>query len=262
MKKECVQIVFSAEISRKIAMYKSHYIQYTLFAFLIVLGYVYGLVAKMDTSQVSGFERLTVLYVVYYIVIIRLFSTSFVNVYNEFHKGFYLKEVLYNETLTHYNGVRIVMVRAITNSLCSAFVTYMCIICITVFMGMNFSYSNYLIILIKLLIGSVMLWGMALIYCSFCLLFDIQKEIALFGELIVIIVMIILPLEWEYIPTNIIKTGIYSALLDDIVLCRVSKLISSSDIIMIISSLILLIVAYFGYRMSEWKKMKRGIILK
>lgn len=68
MKKECVQIVFSAEISRKIAMYKSHYIQYTLFAFLIVLGYVYGLVAKMDTSQVSGFERLTVLYVVYYIV--------------------------------------------------------------------------------------------------------------------------------------------------------------------------------------------------
>lgn len=245
------------EMKRNIAEYKKHWLQYSLFAVAFIALCIYGLFGKKIESQVSSYERMTAFYVIYYLVSIRFFSACFVNVYNEFHQSYYLNGILCNESLGKYDALHIIMTRAAIKSIFSIGITFLGTVGISIVLGVGFSQSNYWILLLRMLVGCIMTWGIGLIFCSICMLFNIQKSIALFGEVISLCYLIMVPLEKGFIPTNLIKSSIYDILFKDIILCEKGSLIRDEDVVILFYSIGIIVASMIGYRFLEWIKIRR-----
>ncbi|KSV58562.1 hypothetical protein [Acetivibrio ethanolgignens] len=245
------------EMKKNIAEYKKHWLQYSLFAVTLISLFIYGLLWQKNESQVSSYERMTAFYIIYYLVIVRFFSACFVNVYNEFHQSYYLNGVLCNESLGKYDALYIIMVRVAIKSIFSIGITFLGTVGISIVLGVGFSPSNYGILLLRMLVGCIMTWGIGLIFCSICMLFNIQKSIALFGEIILLCYMIMVPLDNSMIPINLIKSSIYEILFKDIILCEKGSIIRGEDAVILICSIIIIATSIIGYRFLEWIKIRK-----
>lgn len=251
-----------AELYRYLSGYKNHWIQYSLFFGALTFIFIYGLLGNIGADNANSYERLYVFNLIYYLVLVRFFAAGFVNTYNEFHQGYYLKGIIYNDSIGKYNGLNIVLLRSIIRTIFSIVITFLGVTCMAIIMGVNYLYSNYIMLFITLIMGSVLLWGIALIFCSLCMFFEIQKEIALVGEVLLLCLFIFIPLEYSYLPTNFIKSRIYYILFKDIVLCEKGRFFNHDTILLIIVSIGIMIISFVCYRFLEWIKLRRGMILK
>lgn len=70
-----------------------------------------------------------------------------------------------------------------------------------------------------------------LLYCGLCRFFDIEKQLSIILELVLIVLLVLLPLEYDFVPTTLIKSTIYNSLYDDIVLCKVSEFVTLENLL-------------------------------
>lgn len=187
--------ILISEIKRLSINYKQHYFQYTMLIVIMVALFFYGMCYKVDNTDVTMYDRLLLFNMIYYVIVIRMVASGFSNVYNEISSEFLEYKLIYNITASKYASYLIVLVRIIVKSICSMLITYISMICITILLGINFSYYNYFQLLLQLIVGNIMLIGIGFGFCGLCKFFNIDKQIAIILELVLIIFLIVVPLE-------------------------------------------------------------------
>lgn len=208
--------------------------------------------------DVTMYDRLVLFNMLYYLAVIRLVASGFSNVYNEISAEYAEYKLIYNITISKYASYKIILVRTLLKSMCSMLVTYISIVCITILLGLNYSYYNYFQLFMQLLIGSIMLFGMGFVFCGLCNLFGIDKQIAAIFEFLLIIFMVIVPLENKYVPINLVKSNMYGILYNDIMLNEISELGAIENLVAIMWTVIILVVGVCAYNFTNYLKIKRG----
>lgn len=249
--------ILTSEIRRFSIRYKQHYFQYTLLTVTMCALFLYGISYKVDTTDVTMYDRLLLFNMIYYLAVIRMVASGLSNVYNEISSEITESKLIYNITASGYDSHLIVLVRTIVKSMCSILITYVSIVCITILLGVDFSYYNYFQMFIQLIIGNIMLFGIGFGFSGLCNLFNMDKQIAVILEFFLIIFMIIVPLENEFIPINFVKGNIYGILYNDIMLSEVTVFWSNSNLLALTLSIVILGVGICLYNFTNYLKLKK-----
>jgi len=245
------------EIRRLSVRYKEHYIQYSLISVGMIALFWFGIYYRISSEEITMYDRMLVFSMLYYLVVIRLVASGFSNIYNEVSSEFTESKLVYNVTISGYGSYLIILARTFIRSMVSVIITYVSVVCITILLGVTCSYLNYFQVFIQLIIGSTMLFGLGFGFCGLCNLFEIEKQIALILEFALIILMVIAPLEMEYIPINFVKSNIYGILYDDIMLNEITSFFSYSNLWTLIVTFVVLFVGIYLYVFTGYLKLKR-----
>lgn len=249
--------ILISEIRRLSINYKQHYFQYTLLIVIMVALFFYGMYYKVDSTDVTMYDRLLLFNMIYYVIIIRMVASCFSNVYNEISSEFLEYKLIYNITASKYYSYLILLVRIIVKSIFSILITYISMTCIIIILGINFSYYNYFQLLLQLIVGNIMLIGIGFGFCGLCNFFNIDKQIAIIMELLLIVFFIIVPLENGFTPITYIKGKIYGILYSDIMLGEIKDFEFNQNLFVLIISIIILWIGIFLYNFTNYLILKK-----
>ena len=165
--------------------------------------------------------------------------------------------MLGNGSISYYSESAIITIRVVIKSLFSLVITIIAIACIANLCNASYSYNNYILLFLYGIISLVMLIGLGAIYISICNFFDLQKEVALIVEMILILFFVMTPMDFNILPTSLIKQVVYGVFFDDVVMCIESELFTNEFVMLICVSLGVFALGLICSRISIYMKAKR-----
>lgn len=249
--------LFRREIHKIIAKYVQHYVQYSILALFAVLILSMGVYYRVYESNISMYDRIMFFNFVYYFLLIRMIANGMATPYNEctFEKDD--NKLIYNITISKYSSQMILLVRIIIKSIISTTITLISIVCISILFGVFFSYINYLMLIMQVILGNCILFGISFAFSALCNYFDIEKQIAIMFELALIMYFVLAPLNHIFNVINIIKNNIYSILYAEIVDANIVVLEGSQNALALAMSIITLILGISIYSFMNYLRLRK-----
>lgn len=252
--------LFKVEIKKSLAKFSKHYVQYTFMLLCMIVMTCLGIAFRYNGLEIDNIERVMYLSLVYYLVVMRVVTQGISIPHGELVREDYDNKILKNASISKYSSKMHIIVRIFISSFINTISSMIVIGALITFLTGEFSLKNMLVVFIYYYIGLWFVYSLGIVYTCICKFFRLEKMVAAFFQLCIIVYLIISKPFAEISVFEQIKDEIYFAIQNELLFENIYTMDGKCvlfivvDILMMACSLLLLDYTEYRTKMIRRKK--------
>lgn len=245
------------ELRRYCMQFKRHFIQYTLMFMALLLLCSLGVYFKIEGYNINNYERLTYFTLIYYLIILRIVSNGIATPYGEIFKEEYENKVLYNITISIKSQKQILCSRFLISSVANMLMTIVLAISFIIMTGVQYSIINYMYLMIIYLVALWFVYGIGIIYACICKIIKLEKIVAMFFQVVLIVIFVIASGGSFYNIFGYYKDEIYYILYSEIITATTYNCDWHKVLVLLVSGIMSIFFAGIIYEYTSYKNISK-----